>query len=1101
MKKYNIDGLPGLTMQGKKGPNGKRGCRTFCNVQNSYKLDLEYQYSVGVYSETGDIIAIPIPSYGIIPILGDYVINVTNSKSYLYSVINIIPIEKSVLKNALREEDSESSDDSDTDSLSFNDEVIALLKTIDGVDEITTGDDPYYYVFELSLLDTWNFKSGVVFDSDLNVLVKSTKLRRTPWYGYYKPMYIKSETTFESFPGNHFSYVDKNGKIFIEDPIDKSKQLTPANGYKCLFNFYRDILGYGVNEYGWLQTTPGEISPIVNLPLKDYDYAPLDVFANVEHYNTELEKGKNPDDNDLSVVNEVSENYAVQCLKLKIIDSLTGKPFKSYLEEVAEGEEQPNLEYDIEVSIVFGDEYYVDFGNAGDSNENNSQQNPVVTYTDDFKDPINPDEKDPDNKETLWSIVDKGSVSQKGYCLNLTNRLVQYTCKRRQPSITPPHEDTLKEIYEKRTFNVDFKVKVNRNSNIKKGDKDRVYKFEVIYFKPTEPNTVISLVTKDESNLDDGAVNPLDNYTDLHVSSIYADTIFQIKYYTKYIEDVDDPEAEYVVVEHIIEKTAEDIIAGMSTYDDTTDRIDIQEVISDEEYLRSISNTILSAGSSLTNDTEETSSDIEISKIITSEIRYVNTLGDNNTHNAPIHVDSTGCASIPLIYYNGSKYNDYSNTIAYITIKPYIAAVSEDRNTNTKPTWTDSLFFPATILFNNKNVTVDDGGIIEVECRVLKRSFIDDERVKKLGAVVGPTTINEKDVYFEQSNYFWSEDTVGDAKLRYEEGTYGYNNQFATHISEDPFNAMFKVESDKLLFYSSANPAVNKSKLQPIDWLKTKLSNNEEDVSLDYEDDSIPEDMYEDFESESEANDIGTDNLITSNDIDSYNENGRTVEYTEYALTQFVISTTLSSADLKNIKIVAELYNNDKEHIKSVSSCMDKMWDTDLYSNDTDSVDNVVTTRKDILRDGLDKFILIQRSTPTSTKFYNYSKTATNNLINPHYFEVASYNDFENCYEYNDEGKVIGMSQKYNKYGMYNHLGHSKNFTSALNFDDENIFPCTILLKDYNTMNDPGDNISTIMIPTELFNKCTMSVYAYCKTSSTSASKILLGTSTGNETY
>ena len=121
--------------------------------------------------------------------------------------------------------------------------------------------------------------------------------------------------------------------------------------------------------------------------------------------------------------------------------------------------------------------------------------------------------------------------------------------------------------------------------------------------------------------------------------------------------------------------------------------------------------------------------------------------------------------------------------------------------------------------------------------------------------------------------------------------------------------------------------------------------------------------------------------------------------------------------------------------------------------------------------------------------------------MNPHYFEVASYNDFENCYEYDDTGKIVGMSDKYNKYGMYNHLGHSKNFTSALNFDDENIFPCTVLLKDYNTMNDPGDNISTIMIPTELFNKCTMSVYAYCKTSSTSASKILLGTSTGNETY
>ena len=291
------------------------------------------------------------------------------------------------------------------------------------------------------------------------------------------------------------------------------------------------------------------------------------------------------------------------------------------------------------------------------------------------------------------------------------------------------------------------------------------------------------------------------------------------------------------------------------------------------------------------------------------------------------------------------------------------------------------------------------------------------------------------------------------------------------------------------------NPAVNKSKLQPTEWLTAKLGNNGEDESLDYEDSSKFEDMSTNSDGIIEGDDIDTDSLITSDDIDSYNETGRNVEYTEYALTQFVISTTLSSDDLKNIKIVAELYNNDKEHIKSVSSCMDKMWDTELYSNDKDGVNDTETTRKDILRDGLDKFILIQRSTPTSTKFYN------KNVLNPHYFEVASYNDFVNCYEYDDNGKIVGMSEKYNKYGMYNHLGHSKNFTSALNFDDENIFPCTILLKDYNTMNDPGDNISTIMIPTELFNKCTMSVYAYCKTSSTSASKILLGTSTGNETY
>ena len=53
MKRHNIDGLPGITMHGKKGPDGPRGGMTFCNSEASVTfdnivLDAEYTYSLGV---------------------------------------------------------------------------------------------------------------------------------------------------------------------------------------------------------------------------------------------------------------------------------------------------------------------------------------------------------------------------------------------------------------------------------------------------------------------------------------------------------------------------------------------------------------------------------------------------------------------------------------------------------------------------------------------------------------------------------------------------------------------------------------------------------------------------------------------------------------------------------------------------------------------------------------------------------------------------------------------------------------------------------------------------------------------------------------------
>ena len=53
MKRHNIDGLPGITMHGKKGPDGPRGGMTFCNSEASVTIenitmDVDYTYSLGV---------------------------------------------------------------------------------------------------------------------------------------------------------------------------------------------------------------------------------------------------------------------------------------------------------------------------------------------------------------------------------------------------------------------------------------------------------------------------------------------------------------------------------------------------------------------------------------------------------------------------------------------------------------------------------------------------------------------------------------------------------------------------------------------------------------------------------------------------------------------------------------------------------------------------------------------------------------------------------------------------------------------------------------------------------------------------------------------
>ena len=84
MKRHNIDGLPGITMHGKKGPDGPRGGMTFCNSEASVTIenitmDVDYTYSLGVVYSGKEHKILPFISNKIAPIKDDYVLNVTSS--------------------------------------------------------------------------------------------------------------------------------------------------------------------------------------------------------------------------------------------------------------------------------------------------------------------------------------------------------------------------------------------------------------------------------------------------------------------------------------------------------------------------------------------------------------------------------------------------------------------------------------------------------------------------------------------------------------------------------------------------------------------------------------------------------------------------------------------------------------------------------------------------------------------------------------------------------------------------------------------------------------------------------------------------------------
>ena len=305
MKRHNIDGLPGITMHGKKGPDGPRGGMTFCNSEASITLDnivldAEYTYSLGVAYIGKEYKILPFISNKIAPIKDDYVLNVTTSCTELYTITEdlVVPyddvseyIEKNdgVLTQELTDEiiivGGEEEEKEDDRFITFGDVSIgyyALLKEIsedisriEGLDKSKNGvffsnGQLHLYVFDK--LDTWNFLNGIPADIDLGVSVRSINIRRNIWQGVYTPRTIVKRSTYtvRRNPFDHFI----NGKDFQGNETSMHKYCVNVLGYVYDKDDYKHRNLCTIDDIGI--KTPAKVTTIANNS-NDTDYNTISI--------------------------------------------------------------------------------------------------------------------------------------------------------------------------------------------------------------------------------------------------------------------------------------------------------------------------------------------------------------------------------------------------------------------------------------------------------------------------------------------------------------------------------------------------------------------------------------------------------------------------------------------------------------------------------------------------------------------------------------------------------------------------------------------------------------------------------------------------------
>lgn len=299
MKRYSIDGLPGYTMQGKKGKTGERGCMTFCNVMNAYNITKNYNYSIGIFIDENDVMTpIVFPSNKVMPIKGDYVIDVLQSISNLYVIDNVIDFSKENLLN-----ESSSSDDSGlTEDELFRTNVInTIYDSVEGFEEFVESltNNDVYYVFTLSFINSWTFKQGLSSkDMDFSVAMQSFPIYRTPWKGEYTPKYLSKEITYVSSPYTPFAHIKT--KNLVEDnqaSLQKLPQKEQVDGglfatwpgvYRNIANlasYYTDIFEFDIDAFGYVFKKDTESSLNIDPWLNITDCTPGERYENIDNFS------------------------------------------------------------------------------------------------------------------------------------------------------------------------------------------------------------------------------------------------------------------------------------------------------------------------------------------------------------------------------------------------------------------------------------------------------------------------------------------------------------------------------------------------------------------------------------------------------------------------------------------------------------------------------------------------------------------------------------------------------------------------------------------------------------------------------------------------
>ena len=219
--------------------------------------------------------------------------------------------------------------------------------------------------------------------------------------------------------------------------------------------------------------------------------------------------------------------------------------------------------------------------------------------------------------------------------------------------------------------------------------------------------------------------------------------------------------------------------------------------------------------------------------------------------------------------------------------------------------------------------------------------------------------------------------------------------------------------------------------------------------------------------------------MYTPEDVNMYlnDEEYCKPEAQSFTFTQFLVSSDLSEDERKKIRIEAEISLDETQFTHKVSSCLKELWLPDLYESEEYGYN---MTTKDAIEKRQQLLLEDAKQHPEKYKtiFYN-TRSEYGGLQNG---KGTIYVEKENEVPEDPKSQVL-----------YKMLGHIKNMNHKLNFDSENIFPCTLVIKDFNEGNDKSDFISTVMLPQEIIGSAVIRIYAYYKKTSSAYLKMFLG--------